>query len=179
MNRRSLGALKRAFEQTINMLRASSEISLDILEVLAESLRCDWATYWQVDPAAQVLRAKVIWRRPGIDSTHLARDTEGRGLTMSEGVAGHVWRSGKPIWTNNIVRDMCVPRSLDASEAGLHGGVWFAVKNKRAVYGIIELLGRDLNPGTREHLLVIEQFGFRLGKIEDTTRSSALPRSPL
>ncbi len=179
MNRRSLGALKRAFEQTTNILRISSEISLESLGALAESLRCDWATYWQVDPAAQVLRAKVTWRRPGVDSAHLARDTQGRSLTMSEGVAGHVWRSRKPIWTNNIVQDMCLPRSLDASEAGLHGGVWFAVQNKRTVYGVIELLGRDLNPGTREHLLVIEQFGFTLGKIKDTEHSSAAPRAPL
>lgn len=179
MNRRSLGALKRAFEQTTNMVRTSREISLDILRALAESLRCDWATYWQVDPAAQVLRAKVTWRRPGIDSAHLARDTEGRSLSMSEGVAGHVWRSRKPIWTDNIVRDMWLPRSLDASEAGPHGGVWFAVQNKRTVYGVIELLGRDLNPGTREQLLAIQQFGFTLGKIEDTRHSSAVPRSPL
>ena len=69
-----------------------------------------------------------------------------RTLSLSEGTAGHVWRSRKPVWSVNLVQDMCFPRSVDAEGAGLHGGVWLAINTDTAVYGVIELLG------TQEHL---------------------------
>jgi len=67
-------------------------------------------------------------------------------MSFREGTAGHVWRTRKPVRTTDIVHDMCLPRSLDAKEASLQGGVWFALKADDAAYGVKELLGRELLP---------------------------------
>ena len=45
----------------------------------------------------------------------------------------------------------------------LHGGVWFAVKTDTAMFGVIELLGRALEPAAPENLVNLERLGFRLG----------------
>jgi hypothetical protein len=60
---------------------------------------------------------------------------------------------------------MCLPRSGDAESVGLHGGVWFPVKTDRTVYGVVELLGQNLDPVYEELLLAIENLGMKLGKI--------------
>lgn len=142
-----------------------TEITSEVLEVLARAASCEWATYWQVDSSQHVLRPAAAWSVLSVHSSELERDTSTRMLTLSEGNAGHVWRSRKPIWTTDLVRDMCLPRSLDAKKAGLAGGIWFSVKTDDAVYGVIELLGRQLECPSEALLVEIEHLGIQLGTL--------------
>jgi hypothetical protein len=134
-----------------------------LLPFLAENLACEWGTLWKVDAASHQLCPVATWKSQSTGALRLERDTIGRSLSLSEGNAGHVWRSRKPIWTVDLIKDMCIPRSLDAADAGLRGGIWFAVKTEDAVYGVVELLGRNVPPPTTELLAQIEILGIRLG----------------
>jgi hypothetical protein len=148
------------------------DASVHLLERLGQGLRCDWGTVWKVDGIQHHLSPIATWSSPSHDAPALEIDTRGRNLTLSEGNAGHVWRSQKPIWTVDLIKDMCLPRSIDAMDAGLRGGIWFAIKTERATYGIIELLGRDLPPPTAELLAGVEILGIRLGEaVEDATKT--------
>jgi hypothetical protein len=102
---------------------------------------------------------------PNFEAPALDRDTKNRTLSISEGTAGHVWRSRQPVWTLNLIKDMCLPRSLDADSSGLTGGIWFALKTEDTVYAVIELLGSLVAPPTQERILEIESFGFYLGHL--------------
>jgi len=133
-----------------------------LLETLCKTFDCGWGTYWQVNGLA--LSSAAIWSSAGINAQELSIDTRSRSLSLSQGNAGHVWRSRKPIWTTNIALDMCLPRSTEAESADLHGGIWFAVKTDLVVYGVVELLGKNLNPAGEEPLLAIEKMGLKLGK---------------
>lgn len=135
------------------------------LSSIAKALRCDWAMYWYADGNA--LRPTCRWKSPGFEATALERDADGRTLTMSEGNAGHVWRSRAPMWSDNLVRDMCLPRSLDAAAAGLRAGIWFPVKSATAVFGVVELLGRNVASVDDELLLALEALGTRLGSVAE------------
>jgi hypothetical protein len=130
--------LQATFDNAI-MLAVSAfdndQASIGLLEMLGTSLGCEWGTFWKVDSANYRLCPVAIWSLHGIKAPKLERDTRSRRLTISEGNAGHVWRSQKPIWSENIVGDMCIPRSLDAVDAGFRGGIWFAIKTDDTVYG--------------------------------------------
>lgn len=66
-----------------------------------------------------------------------------------------------------------MPRSLDADTAGLHGGVWFAIKTDSAVYGVVELLGTKIPAATQELLVGIESFGIQIGQLlEDQSQGT-------
>jgi hypothetical protein len=104
------------------------------------------------------------WTTNQFNAKKLKADTEHRSLSLSEGNAGHVWRSRKPIWTDDLIRDMCIPRSLDAESVGLHGGIWFALKTESAVYGVMELLGTNLPVADDEMLATIELLGINIGR---------------
>jgi hypothetical protein len=66
---------------------------------------------------------------------------------------------------------MCLPRSLNAEEAGLKGGIWFAIQTETVVYGVIELLGIDIPPATPELLQAVEEFGKAIGSVVEARRT--------
>jgi hypothetical protein len=169
-----LSQLAEATDSAIALLRSErriEEVAQSVLERLANAVRCEWGAYWALDPLTQRLQAVASWSALGPKGERLEQDARVRTLAMNEGNAGQVWRSRKPIWTTNLVLDMCLPRSLEASEGGLRGGVWFAVKTDTAIYGVIELLARTLPYKNPEALAAVERAGHRLGYVIEELRS--------
>jgi hypothetical protein len=161
-----LARLTEAIDSAIALLRSGrpiEKVAQAVLEQLANAARCEWAAFWAPDPLLRRLQAVATWSALGPKGEHFEQDARVRTLASNQGNAGLVWRSRKPIWTTKLVLDMCLPRSLEASEAGLRGGVWFAVKTDTAIYGVIELLARTLPFQTSEALAAVERAGFRLG----------------
>lgn len=141
----------------------------EFIKALAGSLKCSWGTYWKVNPATNKLRSVTIWSSLKTDTKKLDKKTKSKNLALNEGTPGQVWKTTKPIWTINLIKDMCLPRSLCAEEAGLDSGVWFAVKTGEVVYGVVELLGKGLPERNAETLFLIEQMGIELGQIAHLT----------
>ena len=162
-----LSALQRILDQPegpLKLTRDLPDFAGRVLRLLGETLECDWGTYWHADPGSLVLRPLAKWNSDRTHAEELDQDLKFRTLSMSQGTAGHVWRSRKPVWTTDLIADMCLPRSLEAQKAGLQGGIWFAVKTEKAVYGVFEILGRRIPPANKELLVGLERFGIRLGK---------------
>jgi hypothetical protein len=184
MASRTIASLEQAYPQVVQLLSSATGIeqaAADLLELLARSSGSQWGTYWHVDPQGHVLRPLKTWSIESEPHPELERHTLNRTLSLSEGAAGHVWRSRKPMWTVDLTKDMCLPRSLDAEASGLHGGIWFALKSDQAVYGIIELLGKSLPHPTVDALLGIERLGIKLGQMIESkhlARVSASPAKP-
>jgi GAF domain len=169
-----LAQLAAATDGAIALLRSGrriEDVAQAVLERLANAARCEWGAYWALDLPTQRLQAIASWSALGPKGEHLQQDARVRTLATNQGNAGQVWRSRKPIWTTNLVLDMCLPRSLEASEAGLRGGGWFAVKTDTAIYGVIELLARVLPYKNSEALAAVERAGFRLGYVLEELRS--------
>lgn len=159
----SKGAVDEARLQHARMVLR--EIPSGALQRLAAALDCDWATYWKVDAVAMTLRAAVVWSKPGLQTASLQSNTVGRRLSLSEGTAGHVWRSRHSIWTTELVRDMCLPRSLDARAAGMQGGIWIPVQTDAEVFGVVEMLGAKIPPPRRSLLAAADRLGLELATL--------------
>jgi len=160
--------LSKSFGKVSHLFRSNSsfnQVSQKTLEELGRALHCQWGTYWSVSAELQQLRPFVTWTEQGLNAPDLNRNTKNRTLSLSEGTAGHVWRSKKPVWTLDLIQDMCLPRSLDATKSGLTGGIWFAVRTEDTVYAVIELLGHNVIPPSQELILGIESFGIHLGHL--------------
>jgi len=98
-----------------------------------------------------------------LDVAVLEKSTRKRILSVGEGAAGQVWRSGKPIWSTDITKDMSIPRSLHAHAAGFSAGMWFAVKTQITVYGVVECLRTRLPRADQETLQDLERLGRLIG----------------
>jgi len=142
-----------------------------ILAALARSFTAQWATYWKVDADARILRALATWTDDPTRFERLLHDTETRTLALSEGAAGHAWRSGRPICTSDLINDMCLPRSLQAKEAGCISGIWLPVRAKETTFGVIELLGTDFWPNNQQFLDQLVTLGNFIGRMLPECRS--------
>jgi GAF domain-containing protein len=170
----SKARLAQATGIAIELLRGASQledVAEAVLERLARAAGCEWAAYWVVDPQARALRAVASWSGLGPQGQLFDRETRVCIPFTNQGNAAKVRRSRKPIWTANLVLDMGLPRSLRAAAAGLRGGIWFAIKTDTALYGVIELLARELPSITTETLVAIERVGSRLGYVIEERRS--------
>ncbi len=139
------------------------EAAPEILKFVCKYFTAEWGTYWKVNSVLYTLNAFYVHVEPGHDFSRLVTNTKSRSLSMSEGNAGHVWRSKIPILSNNLVNDMCIPRSLDANKGGVNSGVWFALKSDDTVFGVIELLAKKLPSSNTQTLHLLEALGTKLG----------------
>jgi hypothetical protein len=161
MIRHRLSELDRAVARAVEMLRAAKyveEVAQGVLELLGQAACSERATFWTVDADLLRLRALATWSTDARNAPTREGGIRHRAASLSQGNAGHVWRSRKPLWSTSFWLDTALPPT-----PGLRGGVWFAVKSDTSVYGVIELLGRALEAKTPDNLVVVERLGFRLG----------------
>jgi hypothetical protein len=118
-----------------------NSVALLLTQQLCEWFHCEWVTFWQVDSTGTVLNPVASWREPSLSADRLLADTKRKRLHIDKGNAGIVWRTGRAKCVDNLVLDMCLPRSLDAKAAGLQGGIWIPVRGKKDLLGVIEILG--------------------------------------
>ncbi|MFL6605572.1 MAG: GAF domain-containing protein [Steroidobacteraceae bacterium] len=165
---------KQATRAVLELLRDASQledVAEAVLERLAHAAHCDWAAYWAFDAQLRTLRPVASWSGLGPEGQPFDQQGRARIESTNHGNAGKVWRSRKPLWTADLVLDLGMPRSLRAADAGLQGGLWFAVKTDTAMYGVVELLARALPLVSVETLVQVERVGSRLGYALEQRRS--------
>jgi len=138
-------------------------VAPELITFLCGWFDCHWGTYWHVDSKKLLLTPAFSWNNEELRAEKLRADTDSRSLTLSEGTAGHVWRTGTPVCTDNILRDMCLPRSLGASGAGLRGGIWFPVRATETTLGVVELLGKHYWSSDERFVGELRLLGLALG----------------
>ena len=177
MTAHRLTALESTAAHLAEMLRTANrvvDVAPTALELLAQAAGSEWAVYWVVDAKVQRLRALALWSALGSKAQVLEDTTRRFTLSPGEGIPGLVWRSRKPRRATNLALEMCLPRSLAAIDAGLHGGLWFALQTDTAVYGVIEVLGRAPGLNAAGDLVTVEQLGFCLGRaLEESIQGNA------
>jgi hypothetical protein len=65
---------------------------------------------------------------------------------------------------DNLAMEMCLPRSLEAKEAGLRVGIWIPVRGKKSMLGVMELLGMHYWTNTDAFLHELEKIGIAIGQ---------------
>lgn len=112
-----------------------------VLEQLVKGLGGVWGAYWYVDEASELLRFSQSWHTPEFNPATLDEHIQKRTFTSGEGMPGTVWRTRKAEWSRDIVKDMMLPRSLKALNAGLEAGMWIPIVNINGIFGVVEILG--------------------------------------
>jgi hypothetical protein len=154
-------------ESVGQILEAASDTNSAVaalLPAMAKSFDGQWASYWKVNPEAQVVRAIATWSEEAGPFQALLRDTEARAFTAGEGAVGRVWRSGKPISSNDLVGIMCLPRSLHATKSGCTSGMWISIRTDQTTCGVLELLGKHSWPDNHQFLEQLRALGASIGR---------------
>jgi PAS domain S-box-containing protein len=143
------------------------EATPKMLRVVCEALGWERGSLWRVDRAAAVLRCMGTW--PGTGDQF---DVETRRITFSAGVGlpGRVWKSGKPAWIPDVVKDANFPRAPIASAVGLHAAFGFPVVHAGALLGVMEFFSGEIRPPDEELLGTLSTIGTQIGQFVDRKR---------
>lgn len=142
------------------------------LEFLVQKLGGIWGTYWYLDTEAKVLKFEKCWHPPLFNVATFDIDIEKQIFVQGQGIPGTVWRTQKPVWSRDISKDMMLPRSLRAMNAGFEVGMWIPVSHKNKFMGVVEILGR--NDQIRSDILIdfLQSVGDEIGKkYSDSTKT--------
>lgn len=156
--------LDSAVDRAIEWLRAPKpleEVVGAVLTLLAQAADSLWAGYWVIDVTEQRLRPMMTWSPSGIQMPPF--DRAGGLLSLGFSNAAVVWCGRKPVWSTAATPDATLNRHREWNPTDSRGAVWFALRTDTAVYGVIELLGRALQPQPPDSLNRFERLGFRLG----------------
>ena len=135
------GALLRLEHNVARVLAGADALDsalATVLQAICESQAWDVGRFWQVDPAADVLRLAAQWRAPqwGQASTPPALTV----LKPGEGLAGRVWRTGEPLWIPDLRLE---PRLADRSvlhNDGLCSATLFPLFSGGHIVGVMSFL---------------------------------------
>jgi PAS domain S-box-containing protein len=133
---------QHAATRALTELPTANEAIPVILASFADSLGWDLGVLWQVDRAAQTVRATHLWHRAGLDVSSFEARTRELVYRRGVGMAGRVWMTGEPAWVPDLPRYPSF-RATQAERHGLHAGFAFPIRYMNEVTGVMEFFSRE------------------------------------
>ena len=165
---RKRGEQLRMLEQAVTGALAVAETPSSALRSVIRAI-CEtehWACgrFFGVDEAAGQLRCLETWGRddPGVE-TFLAR-SRARTYRRGEGLTGHVWQSGQPLWLSDASKD--ARASGMAAGTGLAGGsLIFPVIAEGRIVGVLSFTSKELRTPDERLIEAIGLIGAQVGQV--------------
>lgn len=144
-----------------------------VLSEVAQTLRWSYATYWEVDSAADALRPAYTWMAPDRSFAEFDRKTKAILFGRGEGFPGRVWTTGRPYWESDLASPPVYPRSREASAEGLHSAFGIPVRTADRFFGVVEFFAEDVLPPDQALLNAAQGVGYQLGEFLARARATA------
>ena len=163
---------KRA-ERIVNMeyaVAAALNESATPAEILPRVLEAacrygDWkiGIFWEVDPAAGVLRMRDWWHEPGAKAEPFLEQSRNLTIARGSGLSGKVWEEKKAWWSPNAWEDENRKRAAAGRECGLRSACAMPVFFSGEVMGVIELSGDAAKEPSPLWLQVMDSIAGQIG----------------
>jgi signal transduction histidine kinase len=135
-----------------------------ILEAVCEPLEWDCGNVWIVDTGNDTLRHAAEWHR----SVGLLKEPMSAGKRVNfgpgVGMAGRVWREGRPIWVPNPATDTNFVRADHARELHLRSAMGFPICVAGEVHGVMTFFSRTIREPDDTLLQTMRTLGSHIGE---------------
>lgn len=155
----------RALAECISLTDAAPSI----LQSLCRVLGWDCGVFWGVDQKTDALRWVESWQE---SARHLGGlEAAQRQLTFppGTGVAGTVWKTGKPVWIPDIA-SLDGPMKI-AAASGLHTAVTFPIVSGNVVLSVMQLFSREVEQPDEQVLQMLLAIASQIGPLLDRQRA--------
>jgi len=153
-----------AVSRTLVESSTVEQVAPRILQVICENLGWDIGEMWSIDQRIGLLRCVDMWSVPNFPADEFKRGSRQMTFARGTGLPGRVWDSGQPTWIHDVVQDKNFPRSLIASQAGLHGAFGFPILIENKVDAVIGLFSREPRVPDDSLLLIVAALGNQIGQ---------------
>jgi len=157
----------RALAESASLAEAAPRI----LKALGQTLGFDHGAVWTVDQADTSIRCLDTWHAASQAFAEFDAATRAMVFERAAGLPGRVWRSGEPVWIEDVTRDENFPRAAVAERAGLHGAFGFPIKLGGTVLGVLEFFSREIREPDQELLDQLATIGSQIGQFVERKRA--------
>ena len=144
-----------------------------ILRRICENLEWQVGALWLVDAATGKLRCAAFWSSPTLDAAAFERATLATLFAPDVGLPGRVWKAGRAVWIDDVVKAQNFPRAAMAAEVGLHGAIGFPIQLGGSVIGVAEFFTRDVAVPDPDLIDTMSAVGNQLGQFIGRKRVEA------
>ncbi|HEY7061971.1 MAG TPA: GAF domain-containing protein [Chloroflexota bacterium] len=148
-----------------------SAASAGILNAICDTLGWEAGALWLLDRDADVLRCAELRSHPATTLGEFGAATRGVAFRRGEGLPGHVWASGQPLWVPDLSRDERFPRAPLATKAGLHAAFCVPIAMAGEFLGVMEFFNHAIQTPDDALLAMIAATGSQIGQFVERRRA--------
>jgi PAS domain S-box-containing protein len=166
-------SVQHLVSQIIAESKSPPETLQAVLAEVGSALRWSYATYWEIDRRADLLRPLFRWTQPNRSFAEFDRKTQAIAFARGEGFPGRVWAEAQPDWESDLAAPAVYPRSGEASAEGLHSAYGIPVRTAEKFFGVLEFFAEDVLPPDQALLNAAQGVGYQLGEFLERARAMA------
>jgi PAS domain S-box-containing protein len=159
---------QRVSAELLTFLAGASGTADDIvpqmLAILAGSMDFEFATAWQWDSEAELLRCEHVWRRDSATCDALMAACTGMTVGAGEGLAGFVARSNEPVWLTDLTQSPHLGRHQAMISDGMRSGFIFPIRTRDRLVGVIEFFTKAHRRPDGPFVDAVADVGAKLGE---------------
>ena len=135
-----------------------------IIEAICGVMECRVGAMWSMDEKAGTLLCVHVYHDPSGAAKEFADRTQRTRLAPGKGLPGRVWSTGRPVWIEDVSRDIDCPRSEEAGRAGLRCALGFPLQFGRRLWGAMEFFTTRRDRPDQALLEVLSAVGSQIGQ---------------
>jgi PAS domain S-box-containing protein len=149
-----------------------------VLRAVCENIGWDVGFLWTFNEEGTALVCTKSWHRPDVPVDEFESVSCSRTFATGEGLPGHVWASGKPVWILDIAQAVNFPHLASAVQYGLHSAFAYPVSVGQQTLGVIEFLTKSIREPDADLLEMMGTVAGSVGQfIERKTTEEELRQS--
>ena len=135
-----------------------------VFQIVCRSLDWDWAALWQADTQANLLKLSTQWNVGDADFTAFTRTSRETLFESGGGLPGRAWSGAEALWVKDISTDNDFRRNTNAEGQELHAAVAIPITSGNRIFGVMELISREVRNCDGEMLRTLEVIGRAVGQ---------------
>jgi diguanylate cyclase (GGDEF)-like protein/PAS domain S-box-containing protein len=120
--------------------------------------------YFQLDESAGKMRLRESWTDGSDAMLRFVNASAGLAYGKEDGLVGHVWRTGEPLWVEDASNDPRVAMKSLAQGAGLHGALIVPVTFEGPVMGVLSISSTKVKSPDDRLLRTLRLIGAQMGQ---------------
>jgi len=168
ITRRRAEDCRRSVQHDASEILAAAEstrvAAAGILQSVCERLGFAVGLAWMRSPESGSMHCLETWHDPLIDVSDFLDRSRGVEVLPGQAVPGRVWKSGAPLWIDDLgIRPEC-PRATAAAALGLRGTFAVPVFSNNQILGVFEFCGPQIDEPDGALLQVMAGIGNQMGQ---------------
>ena len=157
-----------ALEHRVTRSLATAETATgalrEVMRAICESENWQSARYFHHDEAAGVMRFQQGWSSDNEAMTRFNDGSHEITFRIGEGLVGHAWQAGEPLWVADVTRDARVANVDLARAAGVHSAFVFPVAFESRAIGVLSISSQLVREPDARLLQTLRVIGSQLAQ---------------